>query len=142
MTFAALHESGPGTTRKRLAARIDFANWGEADSNAAARECKLLTPMYGPAVRCKRFSSILGDAVLHQCIRPLIGASAPGHHGYQRACDLILSQTEAGKDIGYVIDSSLASGCSFVRAWWLFLRPGLRVHRRAARKGRQGWPSR
>jgi hypothetical protein len=30
-----------------------------------------------------------GDAVLHQCIRPLIGACAPGHHGYQRACDLI-----------------------------------------------------
>jgi len=29
-------------------------------------------------------------AVLHQCIRPLIGACrAPGHHGYQRACDLI-----------------------------------------------------
>jgi hypothetical protein len=33
--------------------------------------------------------SIPADAVLHQCIRPLIGASAPGHHGYQRACDLI-----------------------------------------------------
>src|SRR5215475_7763881 len=31
-----------------------------------------------------------GDAVLHYCIRPLIGASAPDHHGYQRACDLIL----------------------------------------------------
>src|SRR5262249_55542845 len=29
-------------------------------------------------------------AVSHQCIRPLIGACcAPGHHGYQRACDLI-----------------------------------------------------
>jgi hypothetical protein len=26
-----------GTTRKPLAARIDSANWGEADSNAAAR---------------------------------------------------------------------------------------------------------
>jgi len=31
----------------------------------------------------------LADAVLHQCIRSLIGACAPGHHGYQRACDLI-----------------------------------------------------
>jgi hypothetical protein len=31
-----------------------------------------------------------GCAVLHQCIRPLIGAfCAPGYHGYQRACDLI-----------------------------------------------------
>jgi hypothetical protein len=35
--FAAMHEAADGTTRKRLAARIDSANWGEADSNAAAR---------------------------------------------------------------------------------------------------------
>jgi hypothetical protein len=33
-------------------------------------------------------------------------------------------------------------GCSFVRALRPFLRPGLRVHTRAARRGRQGWPSR
>jgi hypothetical protein len=32
----------------------------------------------------------LSDAVLHQCIRLLIGAHyAPSHHGYQRACGLI-----------------------------------------------------
>src|SRR4030095_3281101 len=31
-------------------------------------------PMYGPAVRCKRFSSSWHSAVLHQCIRSLIGA--------------------------------------------------------------------
>ena len=30
----AVHEPLAGTTRKRLAARIDSANWGEADSNA------------------------------------------------------------------------------------------------------------
>jgi hypothetical protein len=76
----------------------------------------------------------LADAVLHQCIRPPIGASrAPGHHGYQRACGLtsgqasngpfgspgfacagktdppsrlILSQTSAGNGCCYVIDSS------------------------------------
>jgi hypothetical protein len=47
-----------------------------------------LTQLYGPAVRCKRFVDLV-DAVLHYCIRPLIGASAPGHHGYQRACDLL-----------------------------------------------------
>src|SRR6516225_1461003 len=39
-------------------------------------------------------------------------------------------------------DSSLALCCSFVCALRLFLRPGLRMHRRAARRGRQGWPSR
>ena len=36
--------------------------------------------------------------VLHQCIRPWIGArSAPGHHGYQRACDLISGQASMGQ---------------------------------------------
>src|SRR5215475_2405288 len=46
--------------------------------------------MYGPAVRRKRFPRSGGFAVLHQCIRPLVGAvCAPGHHGYQRACVLI-----------------------------------------------------
>src|SRR5579872_3321016 len=34
----------------------------------------------------------LESAVLHQCIRSLIGALAPDHHGYQRACDLISGQ--------------------------------------------------
>jgi hypothetical protein len=29
--------AGCGTTRKPLAARIDSANWGEADSDAVAR---------------------------------------------------------------------------------------------------------
>jgi len=54
-------------------------------------------PMYGPAVRCKRVSSSWRWAVLHQCIRPLIGArSAPDHHGYQRACELITGQASAG----------------------------------------------
>src|SRR5215208_3783614 len=38
----------------------------------------------------------LVDAVLHYCIRPLIGASAPGPHGYQRASDLILGQASNG----------------------------------------------
>jgi hypothetical protein len=55
-----------------------------------------MTQLYGPAVRCKRLSSTLVDAVLHYCIRPLIGASAPGPHGYQRACDLILRQASNG----------------------------------------------
>ena len=37
------------------------------------------------------------DTVLHQCIRPLLGARcAPGHHGYQRACGLISRQASTG----------------------------------------------
>jgi hypothetical protein len=38
----------------------------------------------------------LAVAVLHQCIRPLIGAFAPGHYGYQRACVLINGQASTG----------------------------------------------
>src|SRR6202011_5123281 len=39
----------------------------------------------------------LAVAVLHQCIRPLIGACcAPSHHGYQRACVLISGQASIG----------------------------------------------
>src|SRR5215470_13656488 len=39
----------------------------------------------------------LADAVLHQCIRPPIGACcAPGHHGYQRAFELISGQASKG----------------------------------------------
>src|ERR1700738_3602276 len=94
---------------------------------------------------------------------------APDQYGYQRACDLIsgqastgpcgspvfaragktdppslliLSQTSAGKGIDYVIDSLLGLRCSFVRVWRPFLRPDLRVQRCAARRARQGWPSR
>jgi hypothetical protein len=70
----------------------------------------------------------------HQC------SHAPGRpilHLY-----LSLSQTSAGK-LSYVIDSSssFALSCSFVRAWRPFLRPDLRGHGRAARRGGQGWPS-
>src|SRR5450830_746738 len=53
--------------------------------------------MYGPAVRCKWILPSWRGAVLHQCIRPLIGACcAPGHHGYQRACDLISGKASSG----------------------------------------------
>jgi hypothetical protein len=114
--------------------------------------------------------STLADAGLHQCIRSLVGACcAPDHHGYQRACDLIsgqasmghlghqgshapgrpilhrrliLSQSSAGKSTDYVIDSLLVLRRSFVRAWRPFLRPDLRLQRCAARRDRQGWPSR
>jgi hypothetical protein len=105
----------------------------------------------------------LADAVLHQCIRPLIGACcAPGHHGYQRAFELIsgqasngaiwvtsvrmrredrssivvliLSQTSADKGVGYVIDrSSLRPVPLFVPGGRSFVPACAR--RRAARKG-------
>ena len=53
--------------------------------------------LYGPAAHRKRFSLICRMWVLHQCIRPHIGAChAPGHYGYQRACDLINVQASTG----------------------------------------------
>jgi hypothetical protein len=142
---------------------------GEERKSRLCRPTSESDPMYGPAARCKRFWSTLTDAGLHQCIRSLIGACAPDHHGYQRACDLIsgqasmghlghqcshapgrpilhrrliLSQSSAGKSTDYVIDSLLVLRRSFVRAWRPFLRPDLRLQRCAARRDRQGWPSR
>ena len=63
-----------------------------ADAMCSFGAFQLVTHMYGPAVRRKRIGSSW-RAVLHQCIRPLIGAFAPGHYGYQRACELISGQT-------------------------------------------------
>ena len=54
-------------------------------------------PMYGPAVRCKRFrqAGISGLASMY----PVSDWScfAPDHHGYQRACGLIIGQTSMGQ---------------------------------------------
>ena len=50
----------------------------------------------GPAVRCKRFSSIWP---MRSCINVsglCLERVAPGHHGYQRACDLISGQASTG----------------------------------------------
>src|SRR6266481_8981853 len=58
----------------------------------------------------------LADAVLHQCIRPLIGACcAPGHHGYQR--DGVVFSDHAAQKFDAVI---LATG----------FRPGSDVKKR------------
>jgi hypothetical protein len=52
--------------------------------------------MVRPCV-ARGFVDLGGFAVLHQCIRRLIGAvCAPGHHGYQRACVLITGQASSG----------------------------------------------
>jgi hypothetical protein len=65
--------------------------------SAMAADYRLVTKcMVRPCV-ARGFRRCGGYAVLHQCIRPLIGAfCAPGHHGYQRACDLISGQASMG----------------------------------------------
>jgi hypothetical protein len=66
---------------------------------------------------------------------------APGRPILHRR--LILSQTSAGNSYksGYVTMTSLLRSVPLF-GWEPFLRPGLRMQRRAERKGRQGWPSR
>jgi len=104
--------------------------------------------MVRPCV-ARGFPRSVGIAVLHQCIRPLIGAvCAPGHHGYQRACVLLSGQVSMdhsghqcshapGRPILHLVLSSrrprretglchrLLLFSSFVRAMRPFLRPGL-----------------
>jgi hypothetical protein len=42
--FVAVHESGVGTTRKRLAARIDSANWGIVLQNSRCVDVGTVIP--------------------------------------------------------------------------------------------------
>ena len=108
--------------------------------------------------------------VLHQCIRPQLGACcAPGHHGYQRAFELIsgqasngpfgspvfacagrpilhrcliLSQTSAGK-VFLVTSSIVPHFALFLCSCCLAVVPSSRPARADAprAKGRQGRPS-
>jgi hypothetical protein len=127
-------------------------------------------PMYGPAVRRKRFCRSGGCAVLHQCIRPLVGACVlratmdisaraisladrprPGHSGHQCShapgrpiLHLVSSSRRPRRETGGGT-TSLRAPClcsSFVRAVRPFLRPGLCLFPGTAHRGRQGWPSR
>jgi hypothetical protein len=76
----------------------DVRCWSNSGKHVLFQSISPFDPMYGPAVRCKWILPSWRLAVLHQCIRPLIGVfCAPGHHGYQRACDLIMRQTSMGQ---------------------------------------------
>ena len=104
----------------------------------------------------------LADAVLHQCIRPLIGACcAPGHHGYQRAFELISRQASNGpfgspvfacagktdppslshssrrpRRVRVLVTSSIVPHFALFlcSCWRSFLRPGLRAQTRRAQR--------
>jgi hypothetical protein len=52
----------------------DVRCWVNSGKHLLSLSFSGFDPMYGPAVRCKRFSSSWRSAVLHQCIRSLIGA--------------------------------------------------------------------
>src|SRR5262249_42812497 len=73
---------------------------GEADIGRASRSCRSVAidpHVWSGRALQEDFDRDGGCAVLRQCIRPLIGAlRAPGHHGYQRACDLVSGQASTG----------------------------------------------
>jgi hypothetical protein len=172
--FAAVHESGIDAER-RTAASHQFGRYRRAQ-----RTCRELVGRVDPTLltQCmvrpcvaRGFRRSGGRAVLHQCIRLLIGACcAPSHHGYQRACGLItgpasngpfgspvfacagktdppsrliLSQTSAGKAVGVM--SSIAP---YLYAVPLFVPearsfvPACACAGAPRARGRQGWPSR
>ena len=56
----------------------------------------LLTPMYGPAVRRKKFRRFSFRSCINVSGLSLERCVAPGHHGYQRAVDLISGQASTG----------------------------------------------
>jgi hypothetical protein len=124
-------------------------------------------PMYGAAVRCKRFRRSVG-AVLHQCIRPHVGAllratmdisahafllaarPRSGHLGHQCShapgrpvLHLVSSSRRPRRKTGIDVTSSVAHLSVFLcscHAGVLSSRPAVNIGRRA--QGRQGWPSR
>lgn len=127
------------------------------------RALPLVTPMYGPAVRCKSFEfirqvrsciNVSGLCLERGVLRAIMGISAPaislpdrprtGHLGHQCSYApgrpilhrrLILSQTSAGK-LSYVIDSSSSCLALFL-CLCLVAVPSSRPARaeRAARRG-------
>ncbi len=54
-----------------------------------------------------------GDAVLHQCIRPLIGACAPGPHGYQRRTKNSTPAEKAVRRTGAALTASIRKIVTF-----------------------------
>jgi hypothetical protein len=56
----------------------------------------LVTRMYGPAVRGKRLRRDDGGGLASMYPAFDWSVFAPGHHGYQRACDLISGQASTG----------------------------------------------
>src|ERR1700716_890509 len=75
----------------------------------------ILDSTYVWSGRASQEVSSIWFSVLHQCIRPLIGACfAPGHHGYQRAVDLITGQASIGPFGSPVFDRAGKTGLHLV----------------------------
>ena len=152
-------------------ARPDHTLGSKAVRFRSSKCFPVLTQVYGPAVRCKRFCRAwrqrscinVSGLWLEHLPRAIMDISAhavsladrpqPGHLGHQ--CShapgrpilhhrLILSQTP-GRGKGSIISSIASSGLLLFLCSCLAAVPSSRpsqVQRCAARKDRQGWPSR
>jgi hypothetical protein len=90
-------------SRRSLLALRDITNGsdtvhrqGQTGSDRPALKMELLTPLYGPAVRCKRFVDLVVSGLASMYPVSSWSRFAPDHHGYQRACDLINGQASTG----------------------------------------------
>jgi hypothetical protein len=94
--LAASFISNVGTKRLNRDSCLHGRDEGKPDmTRTSPTRSRLTQRMVRPCV-ARGFVN-LPDAVLHQCIRPLIGACfAPGHHGFQGACVLITGQASIG----------------------------------------------
>src|SRR5258705_8680424 len=70
---------------------------GEAEIICSFRVFRILTRMYGPAVRCKRFVDLVASGLASMYPVSDWSCFAPDQYGYQRACDLIVGQTSMGQ---------------------------------------------
>ena len=68
----------------------------EQHRHAAVDSLKVLDPNVWTRRALQEKAVRLGCTVLHQCIRPRIGAHAPDHHGNPRASDLINGHASKG----------------------------------------------
>jgi hypothetical protein len=69
---------------------------GKIGSRRSSVRVTRLTPMYGPAVRCKSFVDLAVGGLASMYPVSSWSCFAPDHHGYQRACDLISGQASIG----------------------------------------------
>src|SRR6266568_3307645 len=92
----AVHESGSGPFENDPTARSFPLIGGDRKRPSHSQNDAIDPDVWSDRALQEDFVE-LAAAVLHQCIRPLIGACcAPGHHGYQRACVLISGQASIG----------------------------------------------
>ena len=100
-------EAEIGTNAKCRPNQAMSAVGAEAENICSRRAIRLLTQLYGPAVRCKPNLKNGGVGLAHLYQALAWSVCAPGHHGYPRAPDLILRKALRGR-LGHQITGATA----------------------------------